>query len=79
MKRPKVKQMANRLSKPMKKKKKQTPVAANAAVLDLTRRALEMMKRVQTANGAQPSQEALVPGGNTYALPEPLFLHATGF
>ena len=68
--------MANRVKKP--KKKKHAPVATNAAVIDLTLKALEMMKRVRTAHGAQPDQQALVPGGNTYALPEPLFLHATG-
>jgi hypothetical protein len=67
--------MASRVKKQVSKKRE--PITTNVAVLDLTQRALQMMKRVQTANGAQQSQQALVAGGNTYSLPEPLILHAT--
>ena len=47
------------------------------ALLEEIQRALEMMKRVRTANLNEAGKPVEDPQGNTYVLPEPLMLRSS--
>lgn len=59
-------------------RKKREATASDATVLDLSQKTLEIMEHVRRANFANSGQQALIPNGNSYALPEPLVLHTSG-